>query len=104
MLRDVIIRIIELYKGEKVMLDEFFFSNVLENPKNSRLLEELKKFSEGQLKQVYVIDKPLGERKYEYEYKDSVVVLIPKYKILFINFGDDCDEFEDYIKRILLRI
>lgn len=80
------------------MLDEFFFSNVLENPKNSRLLEELKKFSEGQLKQVYVIDKPLGERKYEYEYKDSVVVLIPKYKILFINFGDDCDEFEDYIE------
>lgn len=80
------------------MLGEFFFSNILENHKNSKFLEDLKKFSEGQLKQVYIIDKPLGERKYEYEYKDSVVLLIPEYKILFINFGEECDEFEDYIE------
>lgn len=80
------------------MLDEFFFSSVTENSKNSELLESLKRFSQTHLKQVYVIDKPLGERKYEYDYKDSIVVLIPKYKILFINFGEKCEEFEDYME------
>lgn len=70
MLMNAIIKIIELCKGENVMLDEFFFSNVLENCKNYRLLNDLKKFSAEQLKQVYVINTPLGERKYEYEYKD----------------------------------
>ncbi len=80
------------------MLDEFFFSSVIENSKNSELLEKLKKFSQAQLKQVYVIDKPLGEIKYEYDYKDAIVILIPKYKILFVNFGEKCEEFEDYME------
>ena len=34
---------------------------------------------------IYVIDKPLGENKYSYEYEKAMVILIPKYKIIFMN-------------------
>lgn len=77
-------------------MDGFFYNDVEYNAKNSCFLKDLEKFSQESSKQIYVINKPLGERKYSYDYQDSLVVLIPKYKIIFINFGEDNDGFEDY--------
>lgn len=60
------------------------------------ILEDLKSYSEVNKTQVYVIDQPVSERKYQYSYKEAIVVLIPKVKILFINTGSDSDAFQDY--------
>jgi len=82
------------------MSDGFFYCQVNKNESNKEFLKEIEKFSEGNLKQTYIIDKPLGERKYNYIYNYAIVVLIPKYKIIFIDFNEEreSDEFLDYFE------
>lgn len=82
------------------MASSYFFeqldSETISNPKIPIILRELEIFAEQEKKQVYVIDKPVGERKYQYTYKEAIVILIPKVKILMINVGADNESFEDY--------
>lgn len=82
------------------MSDGFFYCQVDKHESNKEFLEEVERFSEENLKQTYIIDKPLGERKYNYQYNDAIVLLIPKYKIIFIDFNEEMesDEFEDYFE------
>lgn len=78
------------------MSDGFFYCQVSQNESNVEFLTKIEKFAEDSLKQVYVINKPLGERKYNYDYNDGIVLLIPKYKMIFVNFGEDDENFDDY--------
>lgn len=81
------------------MSDGFFYSKVIKNKINEAILNELEKYAVNYSSQVYVIDSPLGERKYEYDYQESIVVLIPKHQIIFINFDNTRKpEFEDYFE------
>ncbi|WP_257006660.1 DEAD/DEAH box helicase [Shouchella clausii] len=66
------------------------------NPRIHSILRDLEKLSQKEKKQVYVINKPVGERKYQYSYKEAVVILIPKVKLLVINVGNDTDSFQDF--------
>lgn len=82
------------------MSDGFFYCQVEKCESNKEFLEKIERFSEENLKQIYIIDKPLGERKYNYKYKNAIVLLIPKYKIIFIDFNEEkeSDEFLDYFE------
>lgn len=66
------------------------------NQKNHNFIDSISSYCESTKTQAYVIDHPLGDNKYSYEYKDAIVLLIPKHKIVFINFTDDSDSFDDY--------
>ncbi|MGW7162641.1 DEAD/DEAH box helicase [Paenibacillus taichungensis] len=83
------------------MPSSFFFeqldSETLGNPKVPLILKELEKYSEEQKRQVYVIDRPISERKYKYVFKEALIVLIPSVKILILNFGAESEAFEDYV-------
>jgi len=75
-------------------MTSFFFSQVdVELP----FISELKDYAENNHEQTYVIQSPLGDDKYSYEYKDAIVVLCPKRKISFINLGGDKDSFNEYV-------
>jgi superfamily I DNA and RNA helicase len=82
------------------MASSYFFeqldSETISNSRIRSILEDLEVYAENQKRQVYVIDKPVGERKYQYSYKEAIVVLIPKVKLLFINVGNDYEVFEDF--------
>lgn len=84
------------------MSNSYYFqqldAEVLDNPLINRVLKELESFSLEHKRQVYVIDKPIGERKYNYSYKKAIVILIPKVKILFVNFGNNGNDFEDFLE------
>lgn len=75
---------------------EFLDIDKEKNPEINRIIKELENFSEKKKTQVYVINKPVGERKYSYSYKEAIVVLIPKCKILIINLGSDKNAFQDF--------
>lgn len=76
------------------MSDSFFYSQIIPNEINQDFLKVWEDFAKQKLQQVYIINKPLGERKYNYDFEDGLVVLCPKYKILVINFSDNDDDFE----------
>ncbi|UYG00636.1 DEAD/DEAH box helicase [Halomonas sp. GD1P12] len=78
------------------MASSWFYLQAKKNDQNSFLLNSLSQYADEKLEQVYVIDSPLGESKYTYDYDDALVVLIPKRKILFINFGNKTEEFDEF--------
>lgn len=77
--------------------EDLFYSQVEKNVNNRKLIEEIESFSKEQQLQIYIINKPLGDKKYAYTLEKCLVVLIPKYMISFINYGESEIDFEDYI-------
>lgn len=63
------------------------YSQLDENDDNKKILEIFSTYSRERLQQVYVINKPLGENEYEYEYEKALMVLIPSHKLLMINLS-----------------
>lgn len=50
---------------------------------------------------VYVLKTPLSDKKYVYGYEKAVVILVPKHKIMFLDYGKNEDAFEDYVEDFL---
>ena len=66
--------------------------------RNSDFIHGLNQYAVDNKQQVYVLDKPLIDNKYSYEFNDGVVVLAPNHKILFINFGNDLEAFDEFVE------
>lgn len=50
---------------------------------------------------VYILNNPLGDKKYSYAYEKAVVILVPKHKLLFLHYGNNMDAFEDFVEDFL---
>jgi superfamily I DNA and RNA helicase len=74
----------------------YFFSNVVKNELTEKIIDYFEKYAEDKHTQVYLINKPLGENKYNYKQEEVIVLLIPKSKITFINLGESADAFEEF--------
>lgn len=46
--------------------------------------------------QAYLLNRPLGDIRYTYEYDQCLVLLMPKHKICFVNFGEDQERFSEF--------
>ena len=78
-------------------MDSLFYCDIEINQKTEKLIEDFRQYSKNNFKQVFIIKKSLGDSdKYEYLYDDAAIVLIPKHKIILVNYGQECDEFEDF--------
>ncbi|WMP18482.1 DEAD/DEAH box helicase [Thiothrix lacustris] len=80
------------------MTTSFFYLQAQKNERNASFLNELELYSSAEKKQIYIIDKPLGDSKYTYNYPDALALLIPNHQIIFINIGSDEKKFDDYIE------
>ena len=69
-------------------------SNILND--NADFFEKLEKISNDENTPIYIINKPLTDRKYSYEVNGSFIILIPKHKIIFIKNNDELN-FENFI-------
>lgn len=79
------------------MSNSFFFMSAEKTETNSVLVDELVDYSEETSSQAYVLDRPLGDQRYNYNYDHPFVLLTPKHKIIFVNFGLDGNaDFEGY--------
>lgn len=66
------------------------------------LFKELESYSSQELRQVYVLNSPLGNNNFDYDYEKAFIILIPDYKIVFINKDtNERDNFDDYVDDIV---
>ena len=79
------------------MENAYFYSSVDETKQNRRVLNYLKSYAEQQSQQVYVINSALGAN-YKYDYSDALVILIPKKKIVIVNYGNEVANYEIDVK------
>ncbi|WP_158799528.1 DEAD/DEAH box helicase [Pedobacter sp. L105] len=73
------------------------FKNLNENELGENIANKFEEYlTNHPNQQIYLITSPLGE-KYNYDYEDScLVILIPKHKIIFLNLGDNKEDFQNY--------
>lgn len=75
------------YKGfdKATEIDDFF--------------EELREYAEANKtgNSVYILKRPLGDKKYFYDYDKAVVILIPKHRLLFLDYGENTEDFDEYV-------
>lgn len=79
------------------MTSSFFFLQAEKDEKNQVFYDDLEDWSSKKSTQVYVVNQPLGDDRYEYNYESCAVVLSPGRKICLIKFSED-DEFTDFVE------
>lgn len=66
------------------------------------IFKELEEYSINKLRQVYVLNSPLGNNNFDYDYDKAYIILIPDFKIVFVNTEvDDEKDFENYVEDII---
>ena len=62
-----------------------------------RCVEEIKRIGlDDIMNPIYLLKKPIIDKKADYDYQDAFVVLMPRHKMIFINFGEEGELFEEF--------
>ena len=84
------------------MSTELFYCGVQLNQLDSEVqqfVERLGQYSDVYNKSVYVIDKALGkDLKDSYSYTEELIILIPKQKVILLNYGSAKNEFDEFVE------
>jgi superfamily I DNA and RNA helicase len=79
------------------MSSTFFLQPDIKNDTNRDFLNALEAWSRAANQQVYVIDRPLGDTKYNYSHTTAIAVLAPKHRLIFVEFSDNEKPFQEFI-------
>ena len=80
------------------MTNSYFYPQAAKNNSNHRLLEDIERWSTSNRQQAYVLSKPLGDEKYSYEYESAIVILSPKRRLIFVDYGANPAEFDTFVE------
>lgn len=80
------------------MEKNLLYSQIKENELNKSIISKIQTYSEKHPnEQLYIINSPLSDKKYFYQYQEKVIVVLsPKHKILFIDLEGDNSKFEEF--------
>lgn len=81
-------------------MSSYFYNQIDKNTSNAGLLESLEYYAEENKKIIYVVNRPLTDLKYSYDYSDVLIILSPKNKIFFVNIGTEIDRFNNYVEDV----
>lgn len=79
------------------MDNSLFYINFEIEDDLKNFINQVKIYSENSVNPVYVLKRPIIERKMDYPYDSAFVILIPKHKIMFFDYGNDADSFQNYV-------
>ncbi|MBN2865088.1 MAG: DEAD/DEAH box helicase [Thiotrichales bacterium] len=80
------------------MNSSYFYTQIQENETNRQILNNIKSYAETNKKQTFVVNRPLGDKKYNYNYQDNaLILLIPKHKIIFLDLHGNNEDFEEFL-------
>ena len=83
---------------EKMIENSMFYMNFeVSSDSQKNCVETIKKVRLDDITNpIYLLKKPIIDKKTDYDYLDAFVVLMPRHKMIFINFGDDNELFEEF--------
>ncbi len=80
------------------MDSSLFYINFEPDGEQSEFIDQVKAITTDNINPIYVIRKPIIEKKTDYEYENAFVILVPKHKMMFFNFGMDEELFDEYVE------
>ena len=87
--------------GDMSEKNSLFYTNIENTDGVEEVFSELKEYAKKGINPVYIIDRPLEEKNVSYGYEKAIVILIPKHKIMFINYGRNAEKFQKFRKYFL---
>ncbi|WP_144467676.1 DEAD/DEAH box helicase [Bacillus toyonensis] len=78
------------------MQNTYFYTDVEVNEDIKDFIESLELYATKNAIPVYLISGPLGDKKYNYNIENPMVLLIPDYQIMIMDSQADPDEFKDF--------
>ncbi|MDV7516842.1 AAA family ATPase [Acinetobacter baumannii] len=86
-------------------MSSYFFLDADKNSKNAKIINDLERYAEENKKLIYVLKKPLTDQKYDYSYKDALIILAPKHKVIILDFSskeyEENEEYQDYVEDVI---
>lgn len=82
-------------------MSSYFYLQADKNANNADFIEKLQQYAESEKKLIYVLDKPLTDQKYTYKYTQVLIILSPKCKIAIADYGDNENNFSDFVEDVL---
>lgn len=74
----------------------FYMNFETEDEMQVDFINSVKRIGFDGMSPLYLLKKPIIEKKADYDYQDGIVILMPKHKLIFVNFGNECDEFNEF--------
>ena len=82
-------------------MSSYFYLQADKKPSNADFLDRLQEYAEGEKRLIYVLNRPLTDQKYSYNYTQSLIILSPRHKIAIVDCGNKEDEFDNYLEDVL---
>lgn len=74
----------------------FYMNFEITSEAQRQCVNEIKNFNWDDINPIYVLRKPIIDKKTDYEYDEAFAILVSKHKIVFVNFGNNEDAFKDF--------
>lgn len=74
----------------------FYMNFEVSSDNQKRCIEEIKRIGLDDMNPIYLLKKPIIDKKADYDYQDAFVLLMPRHKMIFINFGEEGELFEEF--------
>ena len=74
----------------------FYMNFEASSDSQKRCVEEIKRIELDGMNPIYLLKKPIIDKKADYVYQDAFVLLMPSHKMIFINFGEIGEDFEEF--------
>lgn len=82
-------------------MTSYFYLQADKNQSNAEIFKKFELYADSQKALIYILNRPLTDQKYSYDYSKSFIVLTPKHKVAIIDFGNNPEKFENYIEDVV---
>lgn len=79
------------------MDSSLFYMNFEPNDEQRDFIDQVKLSTTDNINPIYVIRRPITEKKLDSEYEHAFAILVPRHQMMFFDFGNDSELFDDYI-------
>lgn len=74
----------------------FYMNFEITSEAQRQCVNEIKNLNWDDINPIYVLRKPIIDKKTDYEYDEAFAILVSKHKIVFVNFGNNEEAFKDF--------
>lgn len=74
----------------------FYMNFETSSDSQKRCVEAIRRTGLDDMNPIYLLKKPIIDKKADYDYQDAFVILMPRHKMIFINFSEEEELFEEF--------
>lgn len=82
-------------------MTSYFFRQAEKNQSNAEIFKQFELYADSQKALIYILNSPLTDQKYSYDYSKSFIVLSPKHKIAIIDYVNNLVKFKNYVEDVV---